>query len=155
MFLPWDNKFATIDTTERPPIIIYRKEPGNTGTSMSGNMNNTPIYPTPPFVLVDGVRMFRDLGGYTAGTNRKVHRGLVFRSGDLSSMTFRGKDELTKLGIEKVFDLRSPISIDSHIIHGQEAEIDKRKDGGMTTPTEGLALADPRDPERILVDAVI
>lgn len=49
MFIPWLDDYQNIDTTERPPVQNYRDSHG--------------IYPCPPFVMVEGVRMFRDIGG--------------------------------------------------------------------------------------------
>ncbi|KAI0021559.1 protein-tyrosine phosphatase-like protein [Xylariomycetidae sp. FL0641] len=83
------------------------------------------IYPSPPFLPVEGVRNFRDIGGYpvvvAGGTpsppsscsssspaaRSMVRRGLVYRSGNPSKATPAGVATLKLLGIEKIFDLRS------------------------------------------------
>jgi hypothetical protein len=66
--------------------------------------------------MVEGVRMFRDIGGSPVSRLRK---GLVFRSGDPSSLTQLGLTKLLELGIKKIYDLRSPIEIEGHhSVHG-------------------------------------
>ncbi|KAJ5304426.1 uncharacterized protein N7443_004086 [Penicillium atrosanguineum] len=102
MFIPWLNDYQNIDTIERPPIQIYRTGQGK--------------YPSPPFVIVEGVRMFRDIGGSPVSGLRK---GLIFRSGDPSTMTQLGIARLIELGIERIYDLRSPIEFEGHhSVHG-------------------------------------
>ncbi|KAJ5665396.1 uncharacterized protein N7477_007844 [Penicillium maclennaniae] len=73
-------------------------------------------HPCPPIVVVEGVRMFRDIGGSPVSGLRK---GLVFRSGDPSTMTQLGLAKVLELGIEKIFDQRSPIEFEGHhSVHG-------------------------------------
>jgi len=66
---------------------------------------------SPPFVAIDGVHNVRSLGGYESksisGHITKVN--FAFRSGGLSGITTRGKEQLQELGIQKIFDLRSDI----------------------------------------------
>jgi hypothetical protein len=84
-----------------------------------------------PFVNIDGVRMFRDVGGYQTSDGSSVRKGLMFRSGDPSSMTPDGLDSFQKLAIGKVFDLRSPIETTT-FIHGHA----RHADSGFASPDE-------------------
>lgn len=67
---------------------------------------------TPPFVHVEGVHNFRDLGGYPIKTHPNaspliVRRNLIFRCAEPSKITVAGAQTLRSLGITTVFDLRS------------------------------------------------
>lgn len=50
---------------------------------------------------------FRDLGSYETKDGRKIKEGLIFRSGALSRMDDKDKEEFKQLGIKTVLDLRS------------------------------------------------
>ncbi|KAI9814542.1 MAG: hypothetical protein M1832_005722 [Thelocarpon impressellum] len=78
----------------------------------------TPLnLPTPPFVHIDGVLNFRDVGGYpiagpppTGASNvapTAIRRGQLYRSAEPSRITAAGTDSLRALGVKTVFDLRS------------------------------------------------
>jgi len=56
---------------------------------------------------------FRDLGGYHTVDGRKVKRGLIYRSGQLSQLTDDDLLVLKKLGIRTVIDLRGPSEVES------------------------------------------
>ena len=62
----------------------------------------------------DGLRNFRDLGGYAAAEGRTVRSGLLYRSDSLSTLRPGSEDEsrLRALGVRQVIDLR----------HGREIE---------------------------------
>jgi glucosyl-3-phosphoglycerate synthase len=106
MYIPWLNIHQEIDTTERPPIRRYRASHQQ--------------YPSPPFVTVGHVRMFRDIGGDPTSSLRP---GLIFRSGDASTLTQSGVKILLELGIRTIFDLRSPIELKDHSeVHGTNNE---------------------------------
>ena len=68
---------------------------------------------SPPFHDVDGVPNFRDIGpqlisSADEGTcRRRVRPGIVFRSCEPSKVTPRGRATLKRLGIRRVYDLRS------------------------------------------------
>ncbi|KAI0012484.1 protein-tyrosine phosphatase-like protein [Xylariaceae sp. FL0662B] len=65
-----------------------------------------PVIYSPPFVYVDGTFNTRDLG---LVPDSPVRAGFIFRSGALGALTDNGKAVLEgKLGIKRVFDLRSP-----------------------------------------------
>lgn len=74
----------------------------------------TPL-PSPPFLHVDGLPNFRDIGGYPLASDprRVVARGFVFRSAEPSRLTDAGVDELRRIGITRVYDLRSRAEVDS------------------------------------------
>jgi len=122
MFLPWADGFQDVETTERPPISEYGK---------MENVGSHEIWPYPgrPFVNVQGVRMFRDIGGYQTADGRTVRPGLIFRSGELSRMTPCGQKALQELGVVKIFDLRSPIEINNGV-HRHS-----KRDSGLASPS--------------------
>ncbi|KAI0842553.1 protein-tyrosine phosphatase-like protein [Hypoxylon sp. FL0890] len=65
-----------------------------------------PVLTNPPFVFVDGTFNTRDLGLVPGSPLRA---GFVYRSGALAQLTDNGRAVLEgKLGIKRVFDLRSP-----------------------------------------------
>lgn len=130
MFLPWENDFRAVDTTERPPVEEYRRRSAMTSPSPEADM----AFPSPPFVNIEGVRMFRDIGGYPAATDKIVRPGLLYRSGEPSKMTEHGKASFLLLGIKKIFDFRSPIEIHSeHSVHGADDTL-HRKDSATQFP---------------------
>ena len=64
-------------------------------------------HPLPPqFVPVDGVRNFRDFGGYPSRQGAFVKRGQMFRSGNYAAITPPGLTHFAKTGIKVVVDLR-------------------------------------------------
>ncbi|KAI0479610.1 protein-tyrosine phosphatase-like protein [Xylaria cf. heliscus] len=65
-----------------------------------------PVITAPPFVFVDGTFNTRDLG---LVPESPLRANFAFRSGTLGGLTDNGKAVLTgKLGVKRVFDLRSP-----------------------------------------------
>jgi protein-tyrosine phosphatase len=62
-------------------------------------------YPAP---LLEGQHNFRDLGGLRTNTGRRIRPELLFRSGDLHSLTDEDIRILEKLKISVVIDFRSP-----------------------------------------------
>ncbi len=67
---------------------------------------------------------FRDLGGLAASDGRRVKPGLLYRSGDLSSLSTEDISYLEKLGLALVIDFRA------------QREIDKRPDKTIATVRE-------------------
>lgn len=59
------------------------------------------------FVAIDGVKNFRDIGGYRTADGRTVQRGVFYRSGALGSMTPQGRAAFARLGVVSIVDLRS------------------------------------------------
>ena len=77
--------------------------------------------PSPPFVLVEGIHNFRDIGGYPTTLGRttsapgrsRIRRGQLYRSAEPSQITPAGMAVVRALGITTVFDLRSGPEIES------------------------------------------
>lgn len=75
--------------------------------------------PTPPFIDIDGVPNFRDIGGYLTAasffsantpsttTPTMVRKNLLYRCAHPQLLTDQGVDTLATLGIKHIFDLRS------------------------------------------------
>ena len=58
-------------------------------------MNTTDIT-APPFVVIDGIANFRDIGGYTTSTGHLTTKGLAFRCADPSRATPEGLDKMSQ-----------------------------------------------------------
>lgn len=56
---------------------------------------------------LEGGSNFRDMGGYFTADGRRVRRGLLFRSGVMTSLSAADEDYLGKFGFQRVVDLRS------------------------------------------------
>ena len=67
-----------------------------------------------PFVSIDGIFNFRDIGGYPSfkDHNLSVRHGHVFRCANPGRVTQKGIQQLRGLGITKIFDLRSDKEIE-------------------------------------------
>ncbi|KAH8116851.1 protein-tyrosine phosphatase-like protein [Phellopilus nigrolimitatus] len=87
----------------------------------------------PPFHAVDGVINFRDFGFGATRTSiplplPRPHShspsgpGILFRSGELTRLTPRGKEQLKELGITTLFDLRSTSEVDKFKTASPEIE---------------------------------
>lgn len=137
IYLPWENDFHDIDATERRPVSEYTADPNTQHPSHGVQAWG---YPGPPFVNIEDVRMFRDIGGYQTCCGSTVRTGLMFRSGELSSMTTAGLERFQGLAIGKVFDLRSPIEI-ANELHQQP----KPADSGLASP-DGVEMPKPMLP---------
>jgi protein-tyrosine phosphatase len=59
------------------------------------------------FVAIEGVKNFRDVGGYRTSDGRIVQWGMLYRSGALGGMTSQGRDAFGRLGVGSIIDLRS------------------------------------------------
>ncbi|GIU66524.1 tyrosine-protein phosphatase [Candidatus Phycosocius spiralis] len=60
----------------------------------------------PPFILVEGVRNFRDFGAYPTQSGRTVAKHKLFRSANYAQMTNEGRAQLAELGVKTIVDLR-------------------------------------------------
>ncbi|KAF9076016.1 protein-tyrosine phosphatase-like protein [Rhodocollybia butyracea] len=67
--------------------------------------------PCPPFVDVEGVVNIRSVGRYTTTAGRAVKPNIIYRSGDVSSITERGRKQFSELGVHIVFDFRADAEI--------------------------------------------
>jgi len=56
---------------------------------------------------LDGAQNFRDLGGYASADGRHVRWGRLYRSDDISKLSDRDLDYLSRLGLRLVCDFRS------------------------------------------------
>jgi protein-tyrosine phosphatase len=54
-----------------------------------------------------GIKNFRDAGGYFTTDNRQMKWGMIFRSGDLSNATLSDQTKIRELGIRTIIDFRS------------------------------------------------
>lgn len=64
----------------------------------------------PPFITVEGIPNFRDLGGYplaSGPTSHSVRQGIVYRCGEPQMVTENGITTMRQLGITHIYDLRS------------------------------------------------
>ncbi|KAJ3776711.1 protein-tyrosine phosphatase-like protein [Lentinula raphanica] len=70
----------------------------------------------PPFVSISGVINARDLGGYPSITHpgKSTKPGFVYRSAEVAAVTDEGKEQIRRLGITKIFDLRSDTEIQKY-----------------------------------------
>lgn len=59
------------------------------------------------FVLLEGTRNFRDLGGLRTADGRMVKPGLFYRSGPLGSLTEKGRADFAGLHVARIVDLRT------------------------------------------------
>lgn len=59
------------------------------------------------FVLLEGGRNFRDLGGYRTADGHAVKKGVMYRSGSLGSLTAKGQADLAQLHPGAIIDLRT------------------------------------------------
>jgi len=59
-------------------------------------------------VALDSVQNLRDMGGYFNRQNKMIRWGKVYRSGDISNLSFLDSLRLSKLDLKTVIDLRSP-----------------------------------------------
>lgn len=57
---------------------------------------NTFDITAPPFVVIDGIANFRDIGGYTTSTGHSTTKGLAFRCADPSKATPEGLDKMSQ-----------------------------------------------------------
>ena len=100
-------------------------EPNDTSTSTSTTLpaldftSNAPTdLPSPPFIPVEGVPNFRELGGYAGsgsnGGTTSLRRNYLFRCATLAQITPAGTTTLTQhLNIHTLYDLRSQPEINS------------------------------------------
>jgi len=58
-------------------------------------------------IKFEGIRNFRDIGGYHSGDGRVVRWNTLYRSGDLNEATDKDIKKISKLGIRTVIDFRS------------------------------------------------
>ncbi|KAH8701820.1 protein-tyrosine phosphatase-like protein [Talaromyces proteolyticus] len=94
--------------------------------------------PSPPFIQVDGIPNFRDIGGYPITEASSTRRNFIFRSGLPTRVTANGVKTLTQdLKVDTIYDLRS------------NAELRKDPASALLTSMEGVkVLHTPVFPEK-------
>ncbi|MET9616620.1 tyrosine-protein phosphatase [Kitasatospora indigofera] len=96
---------------------------------------------------------FRDAGGYRTADGSWVRMGVVYRSGDLSRLTDADLAKLRRLGVQEVFDLRTPAE--------QKAAPDRVPAGATVVGANVLGAADtgafnvtsPQAAVQVMIDA--
>jgi protein-tyrosine phosphatase len=63
--------------------------------------------PVNRIVALNGAINFRDIGGYQTGDGKLVTTKKIYRSGGLARLTLEDQDEITRLGIRVICDLRA------------------------------------------------
>ncbi len=100
----------------------------------------------PMVLLVDGAANVRDLGGYPVSGGRTIRPGIVYRSGQLGSVTAGGLGALAGLNLAVVADLRSDREINyfgADKVPAGVPVVNERET--MPAPTtEDIALSDYR-----------
>ena len=84
---------------------------------------------SPPFVHVEGIHNFRDLGGYPTGSYTdtapfSVRRNFIFRCAEPSKITPAGVRTVKSLGITTMFDLRSGTELEKQKARAPVVNID-------------------------------
>ena len=84
---------------------------------------------SPPFVQVEGILNFRDLGGYSISSRTdakllSVRRHLIFRCAEPSKITAAGVQTLRVLGVTTLFDLRSGPELEKQKARAPVVQID-------------------------------
>ncbi len=62
----------------------------------------------PRWKNVEGVYNFRDIGAWSTRDGNTVRFGKIFRCGTLTNVTSKGIEEIQRLGVKHIFDLRLP-----------------------------------------------
>ncbi|KIK70730.1 hypothetical protein GYMLUDRAFT_51940 [Collybiopsis luxurians FD-317 M1] len=70
--------------------------------------------PSPPFVEVEGVINLRSVGGNSTQTGQMVKHNIIYRSGDVSGITKKGREQFAHLGVHTVFDFRADNEIKNY-----------------------------------------
>ena len=105
-------------------------------TQMTPPLDAMRDWPHPSLIKIEGVKNLRDIGGYPVSCGVSIRRKLVYRSGYLDDLTKEDQLQMQKLGIKKIFDLRSFLEVDR-----------SKKENGQYE----CWLASSDGPERIMV----
>jgi protein-tyrosine phosphatase len=70
-------------------------------------LDSAPENPPRRLIALERASNFRDLGGYTGASGRKVKWGLIYRSGTLAHLSATDQANLAARGIRTVCDLRT------------------------------------------------
>ena len=103
------------------------------------------------FILLEGTRNFRDLGGLRTADGHVVKPGLFYRSGPLGSLTEKGRADFEKLHVARIVDLRTTEER-SHDAYSQKEVFGD----AYWTRDYGMSLGDMRslfsDPSKLTAD---
>lgn len=106
------------------------------------------------FVLLEGGRNFRDVGGYRTADGHLVKPGVLYRSGSLGSLTPDGQASLRGLHVASVIDLRTTEERSRDTVNLREAV-----GPGYWTRDYGMSLGDVghlfSDPAKLTADAML
>jgi len=75
------------------------------------------ILPSPPFIEVNGIYNFRDIGGYPVAS-KSIKTGFLYRCAEPTRVTEAGIATMKDLGITHFYDLRSNTEIQRQIAAG-------------------------------------
>ena len=73
--------------------------------ALTGCATAPPSYPG--HIDLSGARNFRDLGGYPTMDGRRIKKGLLYRSDQLSRLTKHDLEILSELKLKRIYDLRN------------------------------------------------
>lgn len=97
------------------------------------------------FILLEGGRNFRDLGGLHTADGHAVKPGLFYRSGPLGSLTEKGRADFARLHVTRIVDLRTTEER-SHDAYSQKdvwGDAYWTRDYGMSMGNMGSLFSDP------------
>jgi protein tyrosine/serine phosphatase len=133
---PQDARESTSTTCPAPPSTMTKDSSTSPFYSTAGasKLPSSDTPPTPPFLHVEGVPNFRDLGGYPCfptSSDFPPHKSYIirpftlFRSAQLSGIVSHGTTTLSnKLKVRTFYDLRSEREIKKQSKNTNPAEID-------------------------------
>ncbi|KAF7853347.1 uncharacterized protein EAF02_012001 [Botrytis sinoallii] len=84
----------------------------------------------PPFITVEGIPNFRDLGGYPLAsrpTSHSVRQGVVYRCGEPQRVTEKGIATMQQMGITHIYDLRSQDELVKNAAAGRGGVYSRRR----------------------------
>ena len=99
------------------------------------------------WIPFEGLRNFRDLGGYPTRSGRQVRRGVVFRAGVLDPFSSADRARFDELGVRTVFDLRSDAECAA-----RPATVPARRLSIAAAPSSGPTPRSARESEERLRD---
>ncbi|MCO6559298.1 MAG: tyrosine-protein phosphatase, partial [Bifidobacterium sp.] len=102
-------------------------------------------------VEIDGVPNARGIGGYPTQDGHKLRDGLFFRTAGLNFLGPHGIDDLRRLNIKEVVDLRDPLEVkqwpytlpdDIHVDRVPVLKTSMTEQGGVEKVAKGIDMAE-------------
>ncbi|WEV65706.1 tyrosine-protein phosphatase [Bifidobacterium sp. ESL0764] len=102
-------------------------------------------------VVIDGVPNSRGIGGYPTQDGHKLRDGLFFRTAGLNFLGEHGLDDLHRLNVKEVVDLRDPLEVeqwpyilpdDIHVDRVPLLKTTMTEQGGMKEMSKGIDMAE-------------